>query len=191
MASTTTPRPSARDRLLAAADELFYGEGVNTVGIDRVIERADVSKASLYKIFGSKDQLIRAYLEARHARWEERVTAELASRYATPRDRLLGVFDVLGDLFAEPDFRGCAFINASAEAQPGSTVAAATDDFRAWVHALFVRLAGEAGAPDPVALGRQLVLLYDGASIVAQMDHDASAGAQARAIAAGLLAWAP
>src|SRR5579872_2327563 len=85
-------RPSARERLLAAANELFYDEGVHTVGIDRVIERAGVTKASLYNTFGSKDELVRAYLEGRHARIAARITRYL-ERYSDPRDRLLGVFE--------------------------------------------------------------------------------------------------
>src|ERR1700712_5209205 len=105
MAARTAPPGSARERLLAAADELFYEEGVHTVGIDRVIERAGVAKATLYTTFGSKDGLIRAYLERRHLRRQERITVGLA-RFDNPRDRLLGVFDVLGELAAEPGFRG-------------------------------------------------------------------------------------
>ena len=74
MAVKNAARPSARERLLAAADELFYEEGVHTVGIDRVIEHAGVAKGSLYNTFGSKDELIRAYLEGRHARMAQRIT---------------------------------------------------------------------------------------------------------------------
>src|SRR5881409_872508 len=110
MAARTSGQLSARQRLLAAADELFYEEGVHTVGIDRVIARAGVAKASLYTAFGSKDGLVQAYLLARHAVWRERVTQAL-TRYTNPRERLLGVFDVLGELVAEPGFHGCAFIN--------------------------------------------------------------------------------
>jgi len=119
-ASPSAParKPSARERLLAAADELFYAEGVHTVGIDRVIERAGVAKASLYSSFGSKDGLIRAYLEGRHQRRRERILTGLL-RFDTPRDRLLGVFDVLAELAAAPSFRGCAFYNASAESPAG------------------------------------------------------------------------
>src|SRR3982750_2332359 len=108
------PRQSARERLLAAAGELFYEEGLNSVGIDRVIERAGVAKASLYDCFGSKEELIRAYLQERHEARRTRLTAMLA-RYTTPRERLLGVFDSLAELFAQPRFRGCAFVRASAE----------------------------------------------------------------------------
>ncbi|QEC47551.1 TetR/AcrR family transcriptional regulator [Baekduia soli] len=187
MSAKAPDRPSARERLLASATELFYCEGIHTVGIDRVIEHADVSKASLYKIFGSKDELIRAYLEARHARWRERLTGEIDARWDDPAERLLGVFDVLGESFADPDFRGCAFMNASAEARPGSPVVEASDAARAWKRGLFADLAAAAGAPDPQGLAAQLVLLYDGAQIAARMDRDPAAAATARAAAAVLL----
>src|SRR5712691_3015747 len=116
--TTTLDRRSARERLLAAADELFYEEGVHTVGIDRVIEHAGVAKATLYSAFGSKDELIRAYLTRRHQVWRERVAAKLET-YDASRDRLLGVFDWLSEASAHPGFHGCAFMNASAEDRPG------------------------------------------------------------------------
>src|SRR3954469_8548888 len=109
-ASAPARKPSARERLLAAADELFYAEGVHTVGIDRIIERAGVAKASLYSSFGSKEELVRAYLENRHEIRRNRLLAGL-ERFDNPRDRLLGVFDVLAELTATPGFRGCAFYN--------------------------------------------------------------------------------
>jgi AcrR family transcriptional regulator len=177
-------RRSARERLLAAADELFYNEGVNAVGIDRVIEQAGVAKASLYSIFGSKDELVRTYLTERHGRWKQRVDQELAERYSTPRERLLGVFDVLGRWIVEPGYRGCAFINAAAEARPGSRVEKAVDEYRTWLHGLFLERAQAAGAGDPEHLAQQLVLLYDGASVVSCMDRDRAAAAKARAVAA-------
>lgn len=179
-------RRSARERLLAAAEELFYEEGVNTVGIDRVIERAGVAKASLYDCFGSKEELIRSYLVARHEARQARMKEKLA-RYSTPRERLLGVFDVMGELFKESNFRGCAFVRASAEVRPGSSVKTACDDSRAWLRSLFTDLAKDAGAARPERLAQQLVLLYDGASVSAQMDRDASAAAAARAVAAVML----
>src|SRR4051812_16781169 len=87
-------RASARERLLAAADELFYEEGVHIVGIDRVIERAGVAKASLYSAFGSKDELIRAYLDRRHAVRRSRLN-RAAAPCETPRERLLARFVIL------------------------------------------------------------------------------------------------
>src|SRR4051795_11094109 len=112
--SAPAKKASARERLLAAADELFYAEGVHTVGIDRIIERAGVAKASLYSSFGSKEELVRAYLENRHEIRRHRLLAGL-ERFANPRDRLLRAFGGLARRAATPGFRGCAFYNASAE----------------------------------------------------------------------------
>jgi AcrR family transcriptional regulator len=184
--ATRPPRPSARERLLTAADELFYEHGVRSVGIDRVIEQADVSKATLYKAFGSKDELIRAYLERRHASRRERMLAAIG-RYETPRDRLLGVFDVLATSSADPGFRGCAFVNASAESEPGGSVEAASDESRAWLRALFTELAEAAGVREPEGFARALTMLYDGATVAARMDRDPGAAAEARAVAAAML----
>jgi AcrR family transcriptional regulator len=185
MSAKAAAGPSARDRLLEAANELFYDEGVHTVGIDRVIERAGVAKASLYNTFGSKDELVRAYLEGRHARVAARITRYL-ERYSDPRDRLLGVFEAQGELFAEQGFRGCAFVSASAES-PGEAVSRAADDYRGWVRGLLTGLSREAGAADPEKLGRQLHMIYDGASLSARMDRDPSSAVAARAAAVTLL----
>jgi AcrR family transcriptional regulator len=185
MATKAPATPTARERLLTAANELFYSEGVHTVGIDRVIERAGVAKASLYNTFGSKDELVKAYLESRHATVSRRITKYL-ERFGTPRERLLGVFEAQGELFAETGFRGCAFVSASAES-PGELVQHAADDYRLWVRTLLTDLAREAGAPAPELLGRQLHLIYDGASLSARMDHDPAAATAARAAAEALL----
>jgi AcrR family transcriptional regulator len=182
MTDQTLTRASARQRLLDAATELFYREGVHSVGIDRVIEHAGVAKATLYNAFGSKEELIRAYLAGRHVHIQARMEREL-QRYETPRERLLGVFDVQGRNFAEPSFRGCGFIRASAESQPGGAVEQAADDYRGWVRSLFTDLATQAGAPDPAGLARQLALIYDGAVISAWMDKDPARAATSRGIA--------
>src|SRR5215470_14058831 len=113
---------TARERLLAAANELFYEEGVHTVGIDRVIERAGVAKASLYSTFGSKDELIQAYLQLCADTRKRRISERIA-QYDRPRDRILAAFDVLAEAVARPTYRGCAFINAAAEGPPGETKA--------------------------------------------------------------------
>ena len=179
-------RLTARERLLTAANELFYNEGVHTVGIDRIIEQAGVAKASLYNTFGSKDELVRAYLEMRQAGVAERITRAV-ERYDTPRERLLAVFEGQGELFAQPDYRGCAFARASAESHPGDQAEQAAEAYRHWVRSLLTRLATEAGVPEPEVLARQLHLLYDGSGQSARMDHDPSAAAEARAAAAVLL----
>jgi AcrR family transcriptional regulator len=176
---TPSPRRSARERLLAAANELFYAEGIHTVGIDRVIERAGVAKASLYNTFGSKDELIVAYLRGRHARNEARINRAI-ERYDEPRAKLLAVFEAQAELFADPGFHGCAFVNASAEAQPGGVVEQASGEYRRWLRSRFVELVRATGAPAADALAARLHLLYDGAMLSARMDCDRDASKTAR-----------
>src|SRR3984893_14737459 len=104
--SSAADRRPARERLLAAADELFYEEGVNLVGIDRVIERAGVAKAALYDCFGSKEELIRSYLQQRHETRQARLGERLAG-CATPREKILAVFGFMAETVAKAEFRGC------------------------------------------------------------------------------------
>jgi AcrR family transcriptional regulator len=187
--TATTPtegRAPARQRLLAAADELFYAEGVQSVGIDRIIEHAGVAKASLYNAFGSKEALVSAYLESRHRATIERLKAA-AERHRDPRKRLLAVFEAQGELFAEPGFRGCAIVAATTEAADGSLIGKAAEAYRAEMLALLTDLARAAGVANPARLGRQLQLVYDGAGVAARMDHDTSIARSARAAAAALL----
>lgn len=190
-ASSTSPPPvrhraSARDRLLEAADELFYNEGINNVGIDRVIERAGVAKASLYAHFASKDELVRAYLEFRHQARKAKVDQRLA-RHRSPRERLLSLFDGIAESAARPGYRGCAFVRANAEHVGGEAARTVSDTARGWLRELFVSLAREAGARNPAALAQQLVLLYDGATVSAQMEGSPAAAHCARSLAASLL----
>jgi AcrR family transcriptional regulator len=182
----TAERRSARERLLMAAEELFYSEGINTVGIDRIIERAGVAKASLYDCFGSKEELIRSYLSARHESRRQRITAGL-ERFTTPRERLLGVFDIQSETFRANNFRGCPFVRATAEVKPDSSVRVVADESREWLRSLFADLAREAGAPEPQVLADKLLLLYDGAAVAAQMDRSKDAAAGAREVAEVLL----
>jgi AcrR family transcriptional regulator len=171
-------RPSARDRLLAAANELFYAEGVHVVGVDRIVERAGVTKASLYNAFGSKDELVRAYLE-RHFLIRQNRIARILAAHTDPRERLLAVFAEVEDMLAGTAFRGCKFISAAAESRSSDASVEVAEKYRAWLWTLFTDLAKAAGASDPKQFGRQLFLLYDGAAIAARMDKDRSAAAKA------------
>jgi AcrR family transcriptional regulator len=168
---------------------LFYAEGIHNVGIDRVLEQSGVAKGSLYYNFSGKDDLVRTYLHNRHAKWAARIDHELATA-TSPHDKILAVFDALADLFAQPDFNGCTFINAAAEASPGSAEELTTKDFRTWLHALFGALVAAADYRDPTKLTAQLVMLYDGSNISAQMDHNPAVAA-ARDAAADLLQAPP
>lgn len=164
--------------MLAAADELFYAEGVHVVGVDRIVERAGVTKASLYNTFGSKEELVRAYLE-NHLHRRQKSIARILAANGTPRDRLLGVTGELEDALAGPEFRGCRFIMAVAEARPGDASEAVAEEYRAWLRSLFTDLAEAAGVRDSRQLGRQLSLLYDGAAVAARMDKDREGAAKA------------
>ncbi|HEY5196284.1 MAG TPA: TetR/AcrR family transcriptional regulator [Solirubrobacteraceae bacterium] len=187
MPASASERRTPRDRLLDAADQLFYEEGICTVGVDRILSQAGVARASLYTTYGSKERLICAYLQGRSDAWQAAVAELLPTRWDNPRDRILGVFTLLTEWFDTPGYRGCPFINASAEAASGLAVEEVRDRHRAWVRELFAKLGREAGARDPGELSTQLVLLYDGSMVGAQLDRTAAPGRTAQAVAAALL----
>ena len=184
MASDSAKAP--RERLLNAANKLFYEEGIHTVGIDRVIESAGVAKASLYSAFGSKDELVRAYLTQRMDERRKRIEHSI-SDHTSPRARLIAIFDGLAEVIARPTFRGCAFLRASAEGSSGGAVQEVCDASRAWLRNLLLELAEAAGAREPTRLAQQLVILYDGTVAAAQMDRDPSVGASACEMAVTLV----
>jgi AcrR family transcriptional regulator len=186
MSTHATGARPARDRLLDAASEMFYEHGVHTVGIDTIIERAAVAKATLYSAFGSKEGLVRAYLQARHASRRATVLAEMAL-HDDPRRKLLALFDVLVTMIRQPGFRGCAFANASAESGPDSAAAEVTRQVRAWLLAVMAEQATALGAADPAGLARQLTLLYDGALAQSRLDRDPAAATAVKAAAEVLI----
>jgi hypothetical protein len=123
---------------------------------------------------------------SRQAAREGRIARKLAEA-DSPRHRLLAIFDALGDLIADPNFRGCAFQRASAEAPAGGSVQRVCDSSRAWTRALMVDLARVAGVADPESLAQRLLLVYDGALMGARLDRDPSTAAAARTVAEGLI----
>jgi len=154
--------------------------------IDKVIERAGVAKASLYGNFNSKDDLVRAYLDSRFEARRAAIETKLALHKA-PREKMLAVFDAMTEAIAKPNYRGCAFLRATAEMPADASGRQVCRDARRWTRELLSGLAKEAGAVDPDALAKQLVLLYDGAAASVQMDRDHAAGAAAKAAAALLI----
>lgn len=183
------PTGTVRERLLRAADELFYREGVYTVGIDRILAHAGVAKASLYGTFGSKEELIRAYLEERASWLRERIESRVR-QLADPRERILAAFDEFADRVATGGvYYGCPFIRSCAEGNvaPGAarSVAAAHRD---WRRKLFTGLAQEAGFENAEIMGQQLSLVYDGAAVAVSMDEDPAAAIAARKVVQRLLA---
>src|SRR6478736_4059489 len=176
----------ARQRLLDAADELFYRQGMHRVSIDRVIEKAGVPPETLREAFGGTDELVRAYLRARHTRLQDALARDLPG-YRTPRERLVGVFEIQGRSFVEPGFRGCALVTASAEALPGEVVEEVVTEYRDWIHNMFFDMAFAAEVTHPEELAEQLVVLFDGAGISAWLDAKPSTVNTTRAVAEALV----
>ncbi|WP_306185448.1 TetR/AcrR family transcriptional regulator [Streptomyces sp. MK5] len=187
----TTAPPSPRRRLLDTAARLFYAHGIHTVGIDRLIAESGIAKASFYKHFPSKDDLVAAYLDERNEQWQARLAAELPRRADDPVEQVLCVFDLLAEDFSDPTYRGCPFINAAAEYPSVPAVLQAVARRRRARADLFARLLGQAGLKDPSDLAAQLCLIYDGAMVAAQLDDPEGPqahGRRARTAAAALIA---
>jgi AcrR family transcriptional regulator len=181
----------ARERMLGEAFVLFYDSGIRAVGIDLVIRRAGVAKATFYRHFPSKSALVVAYVERRHDAFLAWLRQEVGSRAPAGTMALLAVFDALADLFADPQFRGCAVINAVSEV--GHDTPEVLDQARRCKAALrgYVSdLATAAALSDPSAVADQLSILVDGAFVTAQRGDGIDPAAQTRRVAAGLLASA-
>ncbi|WP_171114939.1 MULTISPECIES: TetR/AcrR family transcriptional regulator [unclassified Streptomyces] len=176
----------ARERALDAAERLFYGRGVQSVGMDDVRGASGVSLKRLYQLFPAKEQLVEAYLERRDVRWRGRLAAYVAAR-REPRERILAVFDWLAEWFGEADFRGCAWINAYGEL--GAVSDRVAEQVRAHKRAFRDYLGGlVADAGLPAALTGPLCLLAEGAMVTAGITRSAEPAAQAREGARLLLA---
>jgi AcrR family transcriptional regulator len=191
-AGLAIPAPEGvRDRLLDVVDDLFYTRGIRNVGIDEIIARAGVAKASLYKHFPSKDALVAAYVRRRAARWGEWFRGEVERRGGAPRERLLTVFDVLAEWIASSGFRGCAFQNAAVELADRTHEAhAAVIENKRGVHAYLRSLAQDAELHAPDALASQLAVLVEGAIVAAHVGGTPSPVVAARSAAATLVAGA-
>jgi AcrR family transcriptional regulator len=179
---------SPRERVLTEAFVLFYAHGIRAVGIDLVISRSGVAKATFYRHFPSKNDLVIAYLDRRQRAWFTWLTDTVAARATAPRDRLLAIFDALGEQFADPDFRGSAVINAVAEV--GSESPAVVE--RARVHDAELRayiraLAEDAGLPGASDVADHWALLIDGAFAAAQRRSPEDVAASTRRAAEQLL----
>jgi len=165
---TAATELSPRDRILRAAHDLFYSDGVRATGIDRIIEAAQVSKVTFYRQYPSKDDLIRAYLAYRHEHWMAWLRSSLEGHLAAgmaPERALLATFQAW---FTRPDFRGCAFLNSSAElGSADPQVLAVVREHKAEMTAVFETLLPR--GPGRAAKARALALAVDGAIVHAQM----------------------
>jgi AcrR family transcriptional regulator len=175
----------ARDRILAAATELFWANGINATGMDQLAEQAQVSKRTLYAHFASKDELISAYLE--HVRDAVPLPTAVLDRVDLPaRERLLAIFN--GGALIDKVARGCAFLNSAVEvADPDHPAHRFAARYKRDLARRLTEVAREAGAADPKLLGTQLALVWDGAAARAVVLNSRETAAQARAIATILI----
>lgn len=178
----------ARTRILDAASLAFYQRGIAAVGVDAIVEEADVAKSTLYRHFASKDELVVAFLRRRDARWRDWLRTAVEGRAADPAQRPLAVFDALGEWFASHDFRGCAFINAAAEiADPEHPARAAVQEHTRLLGEYLAELLEAAGRTDARDDAALLLLLVEGAIVSALIERSAAPAARARAAAARIL----
>jgi len=174
----------ARERILEAAYDLFSRRGLGDVGIDELIERAEVAKSTFYRHFRSKDDLVLAFLQRREHRWtRELVEAGARSRGETPQEQLLAIFDVFDEWFHRDDFEGCSFINILLEtADLQHPVGQASAAHLEYIRSIVRELAEEAGVLDAEAFAHSFHMLMKG-SIVAAGEGDTLAAKRAKSIA--------
>jgi AcrR family transcriptional regulator len=196
--------PKAR-AVLAAASELFYAQGIHAVGVEAIAERAGVTKKTLYDRFGSKERLVVEYLRERDRQWRDVLDPRLAAAGPDPRARLAAVFDASAAWSRDRGRRGCGMINAHAEiGDPAHPAYAVIVGQKRWMLDLFTAIARDAarsgaagsrtfgttgteGARDPDAVARDLLLLHEGALVMAGMGVVPDAFDRARDAALGLL----
>ena len=181
LAVSRTPVSEARERILATAYDLFSKRGIRAVGVEELIQTADVAKATFYRHFPSKDDLVLAFLKQREQLWAFGwVLAEANERGATPEEQLIVIFDLFGEWFANDDFEGCSFISLLLEITDHDdpirqACVTALSDLRAVLSAL----AAEAGFRDPDGFALSWHILMKG-SIVQRAEGDLDAAKRAQ-----------
>ncbi|MEV6369529.1 TetR/AcrR family transcriptional regulator [Micromonospora musae] len=174
-----------REQVLDVADRLYYGRGIQAVGMDALRAEAGVSLKRLYQLFPSKESIVEEVLHRRRRLWNGLVEAAVATG-TSPRDRLLAVYDMLARWFDDDDFRGCVFINTFGEL--GATaprIAGLVREHKAQFQAALAALVAEAGGP--ASLASQLAILAEGAQTTAAIAGTSEAAGHARAAAATLI----
>jgi AcrR family transcriptional regulator len=175
-----------RAAILRTATAVLYQRGLDGVGVAELCAEAGVSKETLYRHFGSKDGLVEAVLQARSDRVWRWLSQAAADAGDDPADQVAAIFDALGRWYAEPGFRGCAIVNAATQRPAGPAGAIARRHLGRYLD-LFTGLAARAGAADPATLGRQLLMLLEGATVVADRLGAAGSAPGARDAALTLL----
>ncbi|MDT4937515.1 MAG: hypothetical protein QOG80_1186 [Pseudonocardiales bacterium] len=179
---------SARERILDTAYDLFSRRGIRDVGVDEIVERAGIARATLYRHFKSKNDLAIAFLERREQRWTfGAIEAEARRRGKTAEQRLLAIFDVFDDWFHRDDFEACSFVNVLFEMRPTHPLGQASIQHLQNIRHMVEQLAAEADLDDPVLFARSWHILMKG-SIVAATEGDLIAARRAQTMAKSLIA---
>jgi AcrR family transcriptional regulator len=174
--------------LLEVATEVFYVEGIRATGVDALVERAGVSKPTLYAQFGSKEKLVAAVLDRRRAARQTALAAFLADSGVSGDRAVLAVFDWLALGHGREGFRGCPFTNAAVELpDPGHPARAVISAYKQWLCRTLAELAEQAGLDRPEEVGYALLLLIDGANARVVVDDDRTAMLRAKTTAARLI----
>ncbi|MER0106521.1 TetR/AcrR family transcriptional regulator [Corynebacterium sp. KPL2895] len=188
-------RPSPRSRLLESATKLFKSEGIRVIGIDRILREADVAKASLYSLFGSKDALVIAYVESLDEQfrqdWEQRTAA-----MQDPDQKILAFFDKVIEEEPEEGFRGSHFLNAAGEYPRPETdsergIVAACMQHRNWVHSTLTALLTERNGYPSASQASQLLIFLDGGLAGSRLTKEAGPLYTARELATQMLSAPP
>ena len=188
LAQLDASRLEARERVLESAYELFSRRAVRDVGVDEIIGRAGVAKATFYRHFPGKDDLVLAFLELREERWTYGfVEAEARRRGETPEEQLLAIFDVFDEWFRTDDFEACSFINILLEMGNDHAAGSASTRHLATIRTVVRELAEEAGLREPEEFAHSWHILMKG-SIVSAREGDADAARRAQSIARLLIA---
>jgi AcrR family transcriptional regulator len=161
--ATSQRAPWAKSKILETANELFYGDGIRTVGVDRLISESAVTKATFYKHYGSKDRLIVQYVRFRDKTTRDRVNAVVDGQ-RDPEVALRELMAQVSDEISSPDFRGCAFLNAASEyPDPTHPVRLVVAEHRDWYTGVLTSLLADMGHPMPGDAADELMLACDGA----------------------------
>ncbi|KQR82056.1 TetR family transcriptional regulator [Arthrobacter sp. Leaf337] len=177
----------ARQRIVDTAYQLFARRGIRDVGVNELISSAGVAKATFYRHFASKDELVLAFLEQRDRVWTvDMIVADARRRGSTPAEQLLAIFDVFGDWFRRDDFEACSFINILLEMGANHPLGRASIDYLARIRGHVQQLAEEAGLRDTEDFSRSWHILMKG-SIISATEGDTGAAKRAQAMARTLI----
>ena len=183
-------RANKRDELVREALEVFYREGFHATGMDRLAAETGISKTTMFKHFRGKEELILAVLRLRDQDFRNWLFRRMEEAGA-PRAQLLAMFDALAEWFAAPGFRSCMFIKAASEyPDPHHPIHTQAAEHKRLLFLQLQKIATDAGAKDPAALARALLLLKEGAIVTAHLGHEADPAGDAKTVAEKIISAA-